>query len=89
MIRLGWSRRFLRQSKLFGHLFKASFFYAQHLELVDFDRAKDGVGTPSLDRIQVEIKVSFPYAAKDALAFLTGTKRHAQSAISDARVINT
>ena len=62
--------------------------HAQHLELVVFDQAQDGVGTPSLDRVQVEIKVSIPCGAKDTLAFLAGTKRDAQSPVSEGHVIN-
>lgn len=62
--------------------------HAQHLELVVFDKAQDGARTSSLDRVQVEIKVSIPCGTKDTLTFLSGTKRDAQSAVSEGQVIN-
>ena len=62
--------------------------YAQHIEFVVLDQAQDGVGTPSLDRVHVEIKVSIPRGAKDTVAFLAGTKRDAQPSVSEGQVIN-
>jgi hypothetical protein len=43
----------------------AELWHAQHLEFVVFDQAQDGVGTPSLDRVHVEIQVSIPCGTKD------------------------
>ena len=52
------------------------------------DEAQGGVGTPSLDRVHVEIKVSIPRGAKHTVALLSGTKRDAQPSVSKRQVIN-
>jgi hypothetical protein len=62
--------------------------HAQHLEFVVLDQAQDGLGTPSLDRVHIEIKVSIPRGAKDTVAFLAGKKRDAQPSVSEGQVIN-
>ena len=66
----------------------AGLWHAQHLEFVVLDQAQDGAGTPSLDRVHVEIKVSIPRGAKDTVAFLSGTKRDAKPSVSEGQVIN-
>ena len=66
----------------------AELWHAQHLEFVVLDQAQDGVGTPSLDRVHVEIKVPIPRGAKDTVAFLAWAKGQTELTVANWQAVD-